>query len=66
MSGSTYFHVDVIISRNMKNVLKLSERELQSNMKTSWHDQYKHSAWVFVGGLPYDLTEGDVICVFSQ
>jgi RNA-binding motif X-linked protein 2 len=24
------------------------------------------SAWVFIGGLPYDLSEGDVICVFSQ
>jgi RNA-binding motif X-linked protein 2 len=21
---------------------------------------------VFIGGLPYELTEGDVICVFSQ
>ena len=28
--------------------------------------QYKDSAWIFTGGLPYDLTEGDVICVFSQ
>ncbi|XP_022825616.1 RNA-binding motif protein, X-linked 2 [Spodoptera litura] len=51
---------------NMKNVLKLSERELGSGSKSSWHDQYKHSAWIFIGGLPYDLTEGDVICVFSQ
>lgn len=51
---------------NVKNVLKLSERELGSSSKTSWHDQYKDSAWIFVGGLPYDLTEGDVICVFSQ
>ncbi|XP_055385166.1 RNA-binding motif protein, X-linked 2 [Condylostylus longicornis] len=51
---------------NMKNVLKLSENELKSNSKTSWHDMYKDSAWIFVGGLPYDLTEGDIICVFSQ
>ncbi|KAF6213707.1 hypothetical protein GE061_011429 [Apolygus lucorum] len=51
---------------NMKNVLKLSEQELHSNSKTSWHDQYRNSAWVFIGGLPYDLTEGDVICIFSQ
>ncbi|XP_038220183.1 RNA-binding motif protein, X-linked 2 [Zerene cesonia] len=51
---------------NVKNVLKLSERELSGNSKSSWHDQYKDSAWVFVGGLPYDLTEGDIICVFSQ
>ncbi|XP_067011149.2 RNA-binding motif protein, X-linked 2 [Anabrus simplex] len=51
---------------NVKNVKKLSEQELKRNSKTSWHDQYKDSAWIFIGGLPYDLTEGDVICVFSQ
>lgn len=33
---------------------------------SSWHRQYKDSAWIFVGGLHYELTEGDVICVFSQ
>ncbi|XP_059621936.1 RNA-binding motif protein, X-linked 2 [Phlebotomus argentipes] len=52
---------------NMKNVLKLSENDLKGGgTKSSWHDQYKSSAWIFVGGLPYDLTEGDVIAVFSQ
>lgn len=51
---------------NMKNVIKLSEQELKSGHKTSWHDQYRDSSWIFVGGLPYDLTEGDIICVFSQ
>lgn len=42
----------------MKNVIKLSEQELKTNFKTSWHDVYKNSAWIFVGGLPYDLSEG--------
>ncbi|GJQ84657.1 hypothetical protein Trydic_g5189, partial [Trypoxylus dichotomus] len=51
---------------NMKNVKKLSEQELRSLNKTTWHDQYRDSAWIFVGGLPYDLTEGDIVCVFSQ
>ncbi|KAL3288610.1 hypothetical protein HHI36_003047 [Cryptolaemus montrouzieri] len=51
---------------NMKNVIKLSEQELNTNNKTSWHDQYRDSAWIFVGGLPFDLTEGDIICIFSQ
>ena len=50
----------------MKNVLKLSESDLKYGQKSSWHDQYKGSAWIFVGGLPYDLSEGDIICVFSQ
>ncbi|XP_066257455.1 RNA-binding motif protein, X-linked 2-like [Euwallacea similis] len=51
---------------NMKNVTKLSEQDLYKKSKSSWHDQYRDSAWIFVGGLPYDLTEGDIICVFSQ
>jgi len=50
----------------VKNIKKLGERELQGNNKTSWHDQYKDSAWIFIGGLPYNLTEGDVIAIFSQ
>jgi RNA-binding motif protein, X-linked 2 len=30
------------------------------------HDDFKDSAYIFVGGIPYELTEGDIICVFSQ
>lgn len=53
---------------NIKNVLKLNDRELELGIigKKSWHDSYKDSAWIFIGGLPYDLTEGDILCVFSQ
>ena len=54
---------------NAKNLAKLNERELEmgaTGTKNSWHNIYKDSAWVFVGGLPYDLTEGDILAVFSQ
>lgn len=57
---------NLFCSRNMKNVIKLSEQELTTGNKTSWHDQYRSSAWIFVGGFPYELSEGDIICVFSQ
>uniref|UniRef100_A0A2S2NRR7 RNA-binding motif protein, X-linked 2 n=1 Tax=Schizaphis graminum TaxID=13262 RepID=A0A2S2NRR7_SCHGA len=50
----------------MRNVKKLSEQELQRLPKSSWHDEYKSSAWIFVGGLPYDLSEGDIMSIFSQ
>jgi RNA-binding motif X-linked protein 2 len=52
----------------VKNIKKLSETELKYNIsgKASWHYQYKDSAWIFIGGLPYDLSEGDIICIFSQ
>ncbi|KAL7668588.1 hypothetical protein ACOME3_009285 [Neoechinorhynchus agilis] len=26
----------------------------------------KHSAWIYIGGISFDLSEGDIICVFSQ
>lgn len=53
---------------NVKNIKKLNETEIKLGItgKTSWHEEYKESAWIFIGGLPYDLTEGDILCVFSQ
>ncbi|KAK6050528.1 hypothetical protein COOONC_11966 [Cooperia oncophora] len=55
---------------NIKNQNKLNERELQlgisGDLGKSWHQKYKDSAWIYIGGLPYDLTEGDIITVFSQ
>ena len=32
----------------------------------SWHNEYKDSAYIFVGNLTYELSEGDVITIFSQ
>ncbi|KAF9573471.1 hypothetical protein EC968_008447, partial [Mortierella alpina] len=54
----------------VKEIQRLNAREASlstSHSQTgSWHEQYKDSAHIFAGGLPYNLTEGDVICVFSQ
>ncbi|KAF8819028.1 Rna-binding protein [Cardiosporidium cionae] len=63
----------------IESITKLSERELKSEAKriasshsanenslSSWHSQYKNSAYIFIGGLSYRLSEGDVIIVFSQ
>ena len=36
------------------------------DVNKSWHAQYKDSAYVYVGGLPYDISEGDIIVIFSQ
>jgi len=54
---------------NVRNVKKLNEQDLKNGIfdhTKTWHSQYKDSAYIFIGGLPYDLTEGDVLCVFSQ
>uniref|UniRef100_G3SA52 RNA-binding motif protein, X-linked 2 n=1 Tax=Gorilla gorilla gorilla TaxID=9595 RepID=G3SA52_GORGO len=52
----------------VKLINELNEREVQLGVadKVSWHSEYKDSAWIFLGGLPYELTEGGIICVFSQ
>lgn len=53
---------------NVHHIRKLNEQELSLGLtdEQSWHMQWKNNAWVYVGGLAYELTEGDVICVFSQ
>lgn len=55
---------------NIRNQNKLNERELELGVSggsgKSWHQKYSDSAWIYVGGLPYDLNEGDLLAVFSQ
>ncbi|KAL3990118.1 RNA recognition motif family protein [Acanthocheilonema viteae] len=55
---------------NIRQQNKINERELllgfTGSSSKSWHQKYSSSAWIYVGGLPYDLNEGDVIAVFSQ
>mmetsp|Transcript_74017 Transcript_74017/g.123607 ORF Transcript_74017/g.123607 Transcript_74017/m.123607 type:complete len:349 (-) Transcript_74017:28-1074(-) len=63
----------------VKHVERINQKDIELQLKAdtvgnagkwdvnkSWHAQYKHSAYVYVGGLPYDLSEGDVTVVFSQ
>jgi RNA-binding motif protein, X-linked 2 len=42
------------------------ELELGLSLKASWHDKYKESAYIYIGGIDYDLSEGDLVRVFSQ
>ena len=52
----------------VREIQRLNERELELHVPdhASWHAQYSHSAYIFVAGLDYQLTEGDVICISSQ
>lgn len=49
-------------------IQRINERELALGVgpSGSWHAKYRDSAWVYAGGLPFELSEGDVLCVFSQ
>ena len=56
---------------NIQEISRINKREFELGIVGggkggSWHDEYKDSAWVFVGSLSYELSEGDVICVMSQ
>jgi RNA-binding motif protein, X-linked 2 len=53
----------------IREVQKINQLELDRGIagtSASWHAQYAHSAWVYVGNLDHAMTEGDVVCVLSQ
>ncbi len=53
----------------MHAVARMNDEELAkgvSGTDASWHAQYTGNAWVYAGGLSEELTEGDVLAVFSQ
>ena len=55
--------------QKVEHVKRLNERELSqgiSGNKSSWHDEFKHSAYIYIGGLKKDLSEGDVIASFPN
>ena len=54
--------------QQIQKIKQLNELELSQGLTdtASWHDQYKNSAYIYVGGLDLNLTEGDVITIFSQ
>eukprot|EP00361_Fabrea_salina_P006277 CAMPEP_0202434496 /NCGR_PEP_ID=MMETSP1345-20130828/15295_1 /ASSEMBLY_ACC=CAM_ASM_000843 /TAXON_ID=342563 /ORGANISM="Fabrea Fabrea salina" /LENGTH=149 /DNA_ID=CAMNT_0049047173 /DNA_START=785 /DNA_END=1234 /DNA_ORIENTATION=- len=53
---------------SIKAIKKLSEEELRLGIteEASWHNRYKHSAYIHIGGLNFDMNEGDIVQVFSQ
>ena len=53
----------------VKEIERINQREAElgiTGSKASWHERYRSSAWIYAGGLGVKLSEGDVICVFSQ
>lgn len=52
----------------LQNELNLKELELNyaGDLTKSWHNKYAGSAWIYVGSLPFELNEGDIITAFSQ
>ncbi|KAI9633919.1 uncharacterized protein MKK02DRAFT_13619, partial [Dioszegia hungarica] len=53
---------------SIQEINRINQRELELGLtgKGSWHHQYSDSAYVHVGGLSFEMTEGDVLAVMSQ
>ncbi|KAH7366671.1 hypothetical protein BKA66DRAFT_425233 [Pyrenochaeta sp. MPI-SDFR-AT-0127] len=53
---------------SVRAIQQLNKRELEAgiNPEGSWHTDYRDTAFVNVGGLPFELSEGDIITIFSQ
>lgn len=47
---------------------ELNQRELALGItpEASWHQEFADTNWIFVGGLPLRMTEGDLLVMFSQ
>ncbi|KAI1622610.1 RNA binding domain protein [Exophiala viscosa] len=52
----------------IRQTQQLNKRELENATppSASWHADYRDTAYIYVGGLNPDLTEGDVVTIFSQ
>jgi RNA-binding motif protein, X-linked 2 len=53
---------------SIKQIRELNKRELEAGVtpEGSWHADYRDTAFVYIGGLSFDLTEGDIVTIFSQ
>ena len=57
------------IMNQIKSINRINDRELENGIldtENSWHNEYKDQAYIYIGGLNKDLTEGDILTVFSQ
>ncbi|KAF8429192.1 U2 snRNP component IST3 [Tirmania nivea] len=52
----------------IRSITALNQRELEAGTSdaASWHADYADTAYIYIGGLPYELSEGDIISIFSQ
>ncbi|MCJ1278130.1 hypothetical protein MMC21_005945 [Puttea exsequens] len=52
----------------IRSIQALNARELAlaTPPSASWHADYRDTAYVYIGGLPFDISEGDILTIFSQ
>lgn len=54
--------------QSVRQVQRLNEVELEKCIPSnaSWHTDYRDTAYIYIGGLPFELSEGDILTIFSQ
>ncbi|KAF2224305.1 hypothetical protein BDZ85DRAFT_169128, partial [Elsinoe ampelina] len=54
--------------QSIKQIARLNQLELDNAVpaSASWHTDYRDTAYIYIGGIHLDLSEGDVITIFSQ
>lgn len=67
-SSSVLSHGEMNPLTQVKRIQHINSKEADLGISddASWHAKYKDSAYVYVGGIPFDLTEGDLLAVFAQ
>ncbi|KAL9002404.1 MAG: hypothetical protein Q9188_004652 [Gyalolechia gomerana] len=52
----------------IREIQRLNKLELDNGVapEASWHRDHADSAYIYIGGLPYNLSEGDIVTIFSQ
>ncbi|KAJ8104802.1 hypothetical protein OPT61_g10558 [Boeremia exigua] len=53
---------------SVRAIQQLNKRELEASItpEGSWHTDYRDTAFIYIGGLAFELSEGDIITIFSQ
>ncbi|KAF3480099.1 uncharacterized protein GIQ15_05446 [Arthroderma uncinatum] len=52
----------------IRQIEALNKTELENAVspEASWHADYRDTAYIYIGGLPFDISEGDILTIFSQ
>ncbi|OWB75622.1 hypothetical protein B5S31_g5549 [[Candida] boidinii] len=53
---------------HIRQVQKLNEEELKNgtSISASWHQEYNDTSYIYIGSLPFEITELDILTIFSQ
>ncbi|KAI5369512.1 Putative RNA recognition motif domain, nucleotide-binding alpha-beta plait domain superfamily [Septoria linicola] len=54
--------------QSIRQIERLNQTELDKCIppSASWHTDYRDTAYLYIGGLPFELSEGDILTIFSQ